>query len=243
MRKETPATRHRGRAAFSLIELLVVIAIIGILAGLLIPAISSARERARAAKCGSQVRQILLARQMYTGDHFGNMIPNRPPWPADPKGWSTWRWLLKESYSIGEAVFRCPSAPNSYTEAGRGESFATAQSDVKANYAQVSEVFGNDTKSRRESSIPTPSMQLEVFETRDYWPDMNMGSWGWVWADGYGVYGYWHSLRMNAGYGDGHVALKLLSETAAGGCQWDTPAGPHNGANHPEYFYMLSHYK
>ena len=68
-------------------------------------------------------------------------------------------------------------------------------------------------------------------------------SWGWAWADGYGVYGYWHSLRLNAGYGDGHVALKLLSETAAGSCQWDTPAGPHNGANHPEYFYMLSHYK
>ena len=52
----------KQRTGFTLVELLVVIAIIGILASMLMPAINSARESARSAQCGSNVRNLAVAR-------------------------------------------------------------------------------------------------------------------------------------------------------------------------------------
>ena len=57
------------RRGFSLIELLVVISIIGLLAGMLLPALKQARESARTALCASNLRQLGLATQMYVDDY------------------------------------------------------------------------------------------------------------------------------------------------------------------------------
>jgi prepilin-type N-terminal cleavage/methylation domain-containing protein/prepilin-type processing-associated H-X9-DG protein len=72
-----PSLRRRGSATdpgFTLVELLVVIAIIGVLAGLLLPALSRARAKATGIACLHHQRQLALACQLYVDD-FGDTLP------------------------------------------------------------------------------------------------------------------------------------------------------------------------
>ena len=76
----------RRRAAFALIELLVVIAVILILAGLLLPTLSRAKDQARSVNCESNLKQLQLCWHMYADDYAGVFVPN--DW-IDVEGMST----------------------------------------------------------------------------------------------------------------------------------------------------------
>jgi prepilin-type N-terminal cleavage/methylation domain-containing protein len=74
--------------AFTLIELLVVIAIVALLAALLLPALSRARDTSRQSACLNNLNQVGLACALYRGDNFDYNCPHRscPDTPADPYG-------------------------------------------------------------------------------------------------------------------------------------------------------------
>ena len=73
-----PNMRRRGNnAAFTLVELLVVIAIIGILAALLLPTLSRAKEKAKVARVRVELNALSLAFDMYSTDYGGKVPPVR----------------------------------------------------------------------------------------------------------------------------------------------------------------------
>ncbi len=115
------SVEHR-RAAFTLIELMVVISIISVLSAILLPALSGAKDKARNITCVNNLRQIMTAATLYSGDNDDVLLPaeydagNGAPYQ---EGWAT---ILvngdyitaprsKYYYSIegGGSVLQCPS--------------------------------------------------------------------------------------------------------------------------------------
>src|ERR1035437_5232843 len=91
-----PGGGCRPRRAFTLIELLVVIAIIAILAALLLPALSSAKLRAKRLQCTSNLKQWGMCFHMYANDNDDSM----PAGWDDPNG--MWMVALKSYYSVDD---------------------------------------------------------------------------------------------------------------------------------------------
>jgi prepilin-type N-terminal cleavage/methylation domain-containing protein/prepilin-type processing-associated H-X9-DG protein len=110
----SPVTNYQGRrVAFTLIELLVVVAIIAILAAMLLPALNGAREKAKSARCVSNLKQLGQAHALYADENQDAIAPAPPgaPYP---------QWLLEPYLGIRNVwvngakspVWDCPSHPS-----------------------------------------------------------------------------------------------------------------------------------
>ena len=112
------------RKSFTLIELLVVIAIIAILAAMLLPALSKAREKARAISCTSNLKQLQLGNILYANDSDDYLPPTcysrYTPREGTVRPWAASAWSIKDGstyswFSMNPTIPGTPMSMNEWT--------------------------------------------------------------------------------------------------------------------------------
>lgn len=205
-----PHRSPRTHSGFTLIELLVVISIISLLIGILLPALTAAREAARLTVCANQVKQITLASVMYHNDN--NALPSRT-WINGPMASLEDRddfvgAELQPYLNNEKTVFYCPLY----------ERLDRSQVDTEDRFLPHSKPVNTDSGPWHMSYFylsgePRPddsdSEQSQYTEQRGYVVDFDAAGRHKLWQDMLirnlpGPWGINH-LDVNAGYTDGSV--------------------------------------
>ncbi len=159
--------RQRGRRAFTLIELLVVISIIAILAAILFPVFSRARENARRSACLSNSKQIALAVAQYTQDYDETLVSYR----YRPSSYYGWQVALMP-YIKSTQVFVCPSArkvslcPDSYSDKNPTLVSTTGLGSGSYGYnnAYMGDEYGGTLYDKKLSALARPAETVMATE-------------------------------------------------------------------------------
>jgi prepilin-type N-terminal cleavage/methylation domain-containing protein/prepilin-type processing-associated H-X9-DG protein len=241
-------------SGFTLIELLVVIAIIAILAAMLLPALSKAKEKARSINCLSNLKQMSLGYNMYGDDNGDAMVTlylfkTAPPGAFFP-GTVTWWVDLLRPYLSTTNLIKCPSVQKSQFGIAASHPELTSWADDKTKLSKVK---------RPVETIPFADAGL-IANKLEKDPDK------WVEAPGQ-EFLYWrtpvntgyynddperpvnrHNGRGNTGYVDGHaqgIKVSLIGlqhfpgKNAAGQAATGSPRFDGNGRYDPRWMWDL----
>lgn len=253
----TPTANLRCRSgqapAFTLIELLVVISIIALLISILLPALRSARELARASVCASNMRQVQLALLVYADD-YGDQLPyswSDASFPATQR-WPALLGMQKSSYITLDAMF-CPSREHAWlTDAVR---------DVMLTNGRKGEWGYIDYGANRDGAMPQNDpngrlLGLKPLRLNDSLPASNLlvlgeawhlmeyatsGRHGWCWlSPGWSQERLFmhNETRTNAAFLDGHVEAMQDEDLgySASTVSWKYPLASQNYTEAPWYY-------
>ena len=207
-----------AQRAFTLIELLVVIAVIAILASLLLPTLSGAKERGRRADCTSHLRQVNLAIHLY-GDDNSDSLPVLPDPNPYPNGVGAYYKQLVKHYvglsgpaSPTEKVFICPSDRIFSNQEGH------AFTSYTFNGYEVGPGAMPRITGKKLGAIKNPAKGVLVGE----WPAFFGGSWH-PFSNG-----DHRDLKSVLSFVDGHVTFAKIfwdGVSDSSPCNYEPPAG------------------